>query len=430
MRKKILYNRGQVIILNTILFLAISLLIINGIGYPVISHYANTQASISSKQAFLLADSAVNEALYRLKNSKQIAPSFNLTLGSSTATIAVTNTSTGKRVTITSPTDLYQRNIQMDLTLGTGVSFHYGIQSGEGGFVLNNSSSVTGNVFSNGTVTGAGNTINGDVISAGPTGLISGINATGTLYAHTLQNSSSGKDAYYYSAATIDSYTSSHVPGTKYPNSPDQGSIDLPITDAQIAQWESDAAAGGTNNCTGIYTIKNTSVTLTAQKITCDLDIKGSTVTVSGPIWVTGNITVETGSTIQMASTLGSQNVAIVADDPSNRTTGSVISLNSGTAFQGSGSPNSFVFMISQNNSAENGGSNDAISISQSSSALVGYAIHGQISINQSAGVKEATGYKIVLSNTANVTYDRGLPSTLFQAGPGGGYNIVDWTEI
>ncbi len=418
------------IIINTILFLAVSLLLINGVAYPILSHYTATLGLIQSKQAFLLADSATNEAIYRLKNNKNIGSTVNVTLASSTALITITTTSTGKRVTVTSLGNAFQRNIQLDLALGTGISFHYGIQSGEGGFVLNNSSTVTGNIFSSGSVTGSGNTVYGDVISAGSGGLISGVNATGTLYAHSLQNSSAGGDAFYYSAGTIDSYTSSHVSGTKYPGSSDQPPADLPITDAQIAEWESDAAAGTTTTCTGTYEIKNTTASLGPTKITCDLDIKGSTVTITGPIWVTGNITIETGSTVKMSPTLGSQNVAIIADNQSDPTGSGMIMLNSGTTFQGSGSTNSFVFMISQNSSAETGGSNTAISMGQSSTALIGYAIHGLVAINQSAGVKEATGYKIVLTNTANVTYDRGLPSTLFQAGPGGGYNVLSWSEI
>ncbi|MDD5165302.1 MAG: hypothetical protein PHG25_02070 [Candidatus Pacebacteria bacterium] len=429
--RKNLYNRGQVIILNTILFLAVSLLLINGVAYPILSHYTATQGLIQSKQSFLLADSATNEALYRLKNNLTIGSTETITLASSSATIIVTNTPSGKRVAITSPGNTYQRNIQLDLTLGTGVSFHYGIQSGQGGFVLQNNSTVTGNVFSSGTVVGNGNTIYGDVISAGSSGLISGIYATGTIYAHTLQNSRAGKDAFYYSAATIDSYTGSHVTGIKYPNSTDQTPVDLPIDDAQITEWENDAAASGTATCSGgTYTITS-SVIIGPIKIPCDLVISGSpTVTIKGHIWVTGNITIQNNSILKMDSSLGAQNVAIIADDPTNRLTGSLISIQNNAAFQNSGTTGSFVFMISQNNSAENGGSVNAITLSNNTTALVAYAAHGLIPLSNNISLKEVTAYKITLQNNANVIYDTGLPNTLFQAGPGGGYNVLNWTEI
>lgn len=429
--KKNTYNQGQVIILNTILFLAISLLLINGVAYPIISHYSATQGLIQSKQAFFLADSATNEALYRLKNNKTIGSTENITLASSTATINIADTSYGKTVTVTSPGNTYQRNIQLDLTLGTGISFHYGIQSGRGGFILQNNSTVTGNVFSSGTVVGNGNTIYGDVISASSTGLISGIKSTGSIYAHTLQNSTAGKDAYYYSAGTIDSYTSSHVTGTKYPGSIDQPTVELPISDDQIATWEADAEAGGTATCSGgTYSITASTI-IGPLKIPCNLNISGSpTVTISGAIWVKGNITIQNNAILKMDPALGAQNVAIIADDPANRLTGSLISIQNNASFQNSGTAGSFVFMISQNNSAENGGSVNAITLSNNTTALVAYAAHGLIPLSNNISLKEVTAYKITLQNNANVIYDTGLPNTLFEAGPGGGYNVVDWTEI
>jgi hypothetical protein len=168
------------------------------------------------------------------------------------------------------------------------------------------------------------------------------------------------------------------------------------------------------------------------KKIPCDLLIKGSgiTVTVQGPLWVTGNIETQVSPTIKIDSALGNQNVAIIADNPSNKSGSGIIDIGQNTVFQGSGSAGSFVFMISQNNSSETGGSTDAINMGQGASALVAYASHGQITLAQSVSVKEATAYKIILQNSANITYDTGLPNTLFSAGPGGGYDQIEWDEI
>jgi hypothetical protein len=153
-------------------------------------------------------------------------------------------------------------------------------------------------------------------------------------------------------------------------------------------------------------------------------------VTIAGPVWVAGNITAKNTPTIRMSPSLGSQNVAIIADNQSNRSGSGKISLENNTTFENSGAENSYVFLISQNNSAETGGSNDAISVTQGSGALIAYASHGQVSLANSISLKEVTAYKIVLKNTANVTYDKGLPSTLFKSGPSGGYAMLDWLEI
>ncbi len=425
---------GYILILEIILFIAIALAITMGIINPILSAHSATQSMIRSKEAFLATDSGIEEGLYRLKTGKITPVSGSLYLASTTLAFGVSNTATGKRITVSATSTNYQRTARLDVEFGTGISFHYGIQAGQGGFVLQNSSSITGNVFSSGTVTGSGNMINGDVISAGPSGLINGIHATGTAYAHTIQNSTIDKDAYYVTK------TSTTVLGTSYPGSADQAVADLPISDAQIAEWEADALAGGimlSSDCDSYSGASNTCTisstrSLGPKKIPFNLLIKTSSgvLTVTGPLWVTGNITTQTGPTIRMDPALGSSNVAVIADNPSNTTGSGIISVGQSTVFAGSGSVGSYVFMISQNNSSETGGSTDAITMSQGASALVTYASHGQVTLSQSVSIKEATAYKIILTQSANVTYDTGLPSTLFSAGPGGGYEQLEWDEI
>jgi hypothetical protein len=208
--------------------------------------------------------------------------------------------------------------------------------------------------------------------------------------------------------------------------------VPLPISDAKIAQWEALAEAGGTiTSCDaqGDYNITS-SMTLGPIKIACNLVVKSSSgvLNVMGPIWVTGDITTKTGPTIKLDSSLGSQNVAIIADNPSDTTGSGKITIGQTTIFQGSGSTGSFVFLISQNNSAETGGSVVAIDMGQGASALVAYAAHGLLTLSQSVSVKEATGYKIHLTQSANVVYDTGLPSTVFQSGAGGSWAFVPGT--
>lgn len=418
-------NRGYILIFLTILFTSIVSAVVVGSVNPTISDYSAARDAASSRMSFMAADSGVEDAIYRLKNNKTIGSSQSLTLDQGSANVTVTNTTNGKRIDVSAQVGDYQKNVRVNLSQGTGVSFHYGIQAGQGGFNLENSSSITGNVFSSGPITGSSNLIRGDVVSAGASGLISGIHATGTAHAHTIQNSTIDKDAYYVTK------TNTTVLGTSYPNSPDQTSVDLPISDAQIAQWENEAAQGGNATCVGGKYIVTSSTSLGPKKIPCDFEVSGSPViTVGGPIWVTGDITFQNSPTIRVSSSQGSQSVAIIADNPANRSGSGIIEIKNSTTFQGSGTPGSFVFMISQNNSAENGGSTKAIDLANSSNSLIAYAAHGLIVLANSVSVKEATAYKINLKNSANVRYDTGLVNTLFSAGPGGGYDMIDWTEI
>jgi hypothetical protein len=431
MKQNIFKNRkGQIIVIGLVFFAVIILFSAAILGY-VSTYIKSERQNIVKVQALQLAEAGIDKAAYELNHDSSYSGETNTALGNGSFTIMVTNIdSEHKRVISTGsvPFKGGMANRKIDATLAidhTVISFRYGVQAGDGGFSLANSSTVTGNIFSTGKVIGAGgNYIYGDIVSAGASGQVYGIHSTGNVFAHSIGDSKVAtiidKDAYY--AATI---TKTTVTGTKHSGSPDQSPVPLPISDAQISEWESDAAAGGTIstcNAKGDYEIgANTS--LGSKKITCNLVVKNVTLTVTGPLWITGNITVQTGATVQMDSSLGSQNVPIIADNPTNTTGSGKISIEQQSNFNGSGSPGSFVFLISQNNSAETGGSTSAISQNQGAAALVAYASHGLATMEQSANVKEVTAYKISLSQSANVTYDSGLPSTLFESGPG-----ASWT--
>jgi len=426
-------------LIAVVFFMSISLVMVFGVSFPIVQQIRGAVESYSSKQAYILADSLNDDVIYRFNNNKATPSSQTVSLNGASSTVVVTNTGVSQQIVSTASLNNLVRKIQSDISLGTGVSFHYGVQSGNGGFSMSNSSHITGNVFSSGSVIGAGgNYVYGDVISAGPNGLVYGIHATGTVYSHNIGNASAAtiidKDAYYQTKLNTT------VSGTSYPNSQDQATTSLPISDDLISQWEAIALAGGimsTSTC-DTYTSSSNTCTISSNKtigpikVPFNLLIKGSSVilTLAGHVWVAGNITTQTGPTIKISPSLGSTNVAFISDNPSDRTTGSVISLGQSTNFQGSGAANSYVFMISQNNSAETDGSVQAITLGQSSNALVAYASHGLISLSQSVSVSEVTAYKIALTQTANVQYDKGLPNLAFSAGPSGGYNILYWQEV
>ena len=145
---------------------------------------------------------------------------------------------------------------------------------------------------------------------------------------------------------------------------------------------------------------------------------------------MTGNVIFEQGPIIEVSSTLGRRSVQIIADNPSNRLTSSKFSIGNSTQFVGSGHASSFIMLVSQNNAAETGSSDEAIDISQSSNGdLILYAGHGSVDINNQIHLRSVTGYQIEIGNSSNITYDTGLNSVLFTGGPGGGYVISDWYQ-
>lgn len=432
------FSKGHIIVL-ALVFAGIFMAVGTALAGQVTAYSRLQYTVVAGAQALAIAEGALDNAVDRLNADPSYAGETDTPLGNGMFTVAVAAIDTRtKRITATGyvpnrQNPISTRVIEANVAIQNDViSFNYGIQSGNGGFFMDNSAKVIGNVFSSGSVIGTSqNYIYGDVISAGPTGLVYGIHATSSVYAHTIGNASEStivdKNAYYGSTKINTS-----VGGTSYPNSPDQPVVPLPISDEQISDWENDAAAGGTiSSCdgNGDYTITG-SVSLGPKKITCNLIVKSTSgvLTVTGPLWVTGNVTAQTGPTIRIDPSLGSENVAIIADNPADETGSGLIKVGQSTIFQGSGAANSFVFLISQNRSAELGGSTVAIDMGQGASALVAYASHGLVTLTQSVNVKEVTGYKITLSQSASVTYDSGLPNAVFKTGPGGSWSFVPGT--
>jgi len=431
-------HRGQVILL-ALVFAGIFMMVGTALVALTTTYGRAERVAVAAAQALALAEGALEKSVYELNNNPSYTGETATPLGPGTFTVVVTPIDTvTKQVTATgyvpdSVTPLATKTIRADVGIGDDrISFHYGIQAGEGGFSLANSSSITGNAYSNGPVVGAGgNYIRGSVVSAGPSGIIYGVHATGTAYAHTIgtgQNLDTeiDGDAYYVTKVNTT------VHGTLHPGSADLPPAELPISDEQIAEWEAYAESGGTItscNAQGDYEISS-NVSLGPKKIACNLIVKTTSgvLTMTGPIWVTGNITFQTGPTIRIDPALGSENVALIADNPANQTGSGRIIVGQSTVFQNSGAENSFVFLISQNKSAEQGGSTIAIDLSQGASAMVAYARHGLVALSQSVSVNEATGYKIALSQSANVVYSTGLPSTVFDSGPGGSWSFIPGT--
>jgi hypothetical protein len=147
-------------------------------------------------------------------------------------------------------------------------------------------------------------------------------------------------------------------------------------------------------------------------------------------VWVKGNVTLSNSGTIQIAPSISGRTAAIIADDPANRSSGSTIKISNSTSYLGSGT-NSYVMLVSRNTSAQNGGGVKAIEVSNSvSGKLLVYAPHGEILLQNSASIKEVTGWRTRLQNSATVIYETGLANLIFTSGPSGGYQIGSWGEV
>lgn len=398
---------------------------------------------LQSKQAFMTTESVVEDVVYRhVYETFSVGSPESLTLGSVTAYATTTYDSPNDVFEINGQSQLQNvvRKVEALLTIGAGSSFSYGLQAGTGGITLSNNSSIIGNVYANGPVVGAGSAqVKGNIVSAGPSGNVKTITATGTIYANTIDHITAGKDAYYNTQ--VGTNAQNPVSGVRYTPAANQPIVGLPISTTTIQDWKDAITTNGTTILatdplcsSGTYTI-NTSVTIGYLKVECNLDIKktgsGITVTLNGPVWATGNISFTQGPTIRAAASLGRRSVQFIADKPTDRLNSSKIEVRNSTQFFGSGDYRSYVMLLSMNDSAKNGGAVKAIDVSQSANgSVLVYTNDGLVDIGNGISLKEVTGYKINVAQNSNVQYESGLASLLFTSGPGGGYRLNDWQQI
>jgi hypothetical protein len=237
--------------------------------------------------------------------------------------------------------------------------------------------------------------------------------------------------AYYQIETSPNCTAASKVSGSTPPIDPPIQN--LPVSQANITDWENDALAGCSGTCPGATTLNGT-VTIGPIKYAGDLIINGgAVVTVNGPVWVAGDITIGNGAVLKLAPGFGNTSSVIIADDPANPTTKGTVIPGNGVHVCGSGGFNgtncvsvagSYLMILSNKDST----TTDAITINNGVEGAIFYAARGQATVYQNAGIKEVVAYRLILKQNAVITYEQGLADSEFASGPGGGWARVPGT--
>ncbi|MBI2595852.1 hypothetical protein HYW46_03930 [Candidatus Daviesbacteria bacterium] len=236
------------------------------------------------------------------------------------------------------------------------------------------------------------------------------IDVGGNAHANTIIGSDIGGDAYYKTIAD------STVAGTSHPGYDDPPPKVFPVSEANIIEWQNQATAVETR--TGDV---GCVATLASGKIVGSVNLGSNcNVTITTPIWITGNLTMDSHNTITLASSYGTTSGVIVVGDASS---GGIITLNSNNHLNGTGQGSSLVMALSTYDSRTNGIS--AIKFNSNGNSGVFYANNGIIEPGTGNTFKELTGWKIKVLNSSIIEYETGLASTLFSAGPSGSYTLV-----
>jgi hypothetical protein len=162
------YRRGQAVIIIVVLFLFISTTVVLGITNPILRQVKITKDFIAARQSYFLAEAGIEDVLFRLKNNVTTSSAETLTFDGSTVDTIITTTANGKTIRSDASVNSAFRAVETKITIGEGISFNYGVQSGNGGFIIEGGSIVNGNVYSNGDISGDGGAIiTGSAVAAG-----------------------------------------------------------------------------------------------------------------------------------------------------------------------------------------------------------------------------------------------------------------------
>lgn len=412
---------GFVAILSTVLVLvAMSAVALASINLVLEQQKINGNHN-RSLQAHLAAESGVEDAILRIRDATMSIPSGNYSfiVGSASADVLISDPIGGSRI-ITSQgnEENIVRKIEVVHNLaGEKVEFHYGAQVGEGGLIMENGSTIEGNVFSNGSIVagaGAGQTVTGDAVVAQNGNILDGIEVQGKAKADICNNSHIGTTLYYFTDAG--NCTAATFEQLVLPISPEA----LPVDPAQIQKWKDEAEAGGVYNGGATnYTLSGTSQDSRGPlKIDGNLLLQNSAqLTLTGTLWVVGNLTLSNTAVLKLdEGVYGFTSGVIVVDG--------TVNIGNNITIEGSGREGSYLMILSTNVS------DPAITISNSTDAGVFYATDGFINISNNTILREVTGYGIRLNNSVTVQYESGLANVFFSSGPSGGWAIESWQEI
>ncbi len=416
--KNINGQSGAAMLVVIVFFMFISLAIISGLVVPTVREFKAANVNLNSKKSYFLSESGVEDAYYRLSNSMTVDASETLVLGVNQATTTITSpTATTRLISSLGDVASLQRKTNLIVQAGYGVVFKYGTQAGQGGFVFQNNSHVLGSIYSNGNIVGSNNAyITGDAYVAGSTGSISnirvGYNGTGNAHAHTVTSSTVTGTIYCQSGSGNNKACNT--------GEADPSPEDLPVPDTDIAEWESTATTGGTTN--GNVTI-SAPTTLGPRKINGNLTIN-STLTIADTIYVTGNIIIN--GTVKLDASYGATSGIIIADG--------YITINNGVAFENSGTPGSYILLLSNSTcdasvSSSPCNGNNAVEVSNNSNISIVNAQKGTVYFSNNASVKEAVGNKIELKNNVDISYGTGLINVDFTSGSSSRWAIESWSE-
>ena len=157
---------GFALITALLFFIVGGTIILSGITHAVMSEVTTVRNESASKQSYFTSESALEDAVYRIKTGKFISSTGSLTFASTTATVSVTtNADSTKTVNSIGLFNLVTRVTEATLDTTFNLALPFAIQSDTTGIDLN-SCVVSGDVYSAGSIHGTNNCVVSGMVTA------------------------------------------------------------------------------------------------------------------------------------------------------------------------------------------------------------------------------------------------------------------------
>ncbi len=401
-------SNGFVALYLTILVLGIFAAVGVSSGLYIFTLQKAINNNTLSADAYYSAESGIEDALLRLKKDQIWSSPYSFNLDNSSVQVTISDLFAGARtITATGNFNSRIRRVRAVYELSASkAQFFYGAQIGVGGLRMKNNSTVNGNIFSNGSVSGTtGARITGTIKVSGATNSISSVSISGDAYTQSCSQSNI--------AGTLYAINKEHCTYGVFVAQSPPNQVGLPISQQNVDEWKAVAENGGS---IGSQSFSSGTRILGPVKILGDLTVRNTAkLILTGTIWVTGNITISNSAQVILDPSYGSLSGMIISDG--------LIFLTNSSRSSGSASAGSYLMYLSTSSS------DYAIDISNSAAADILYTNNGWIEVENSAQLRQITGYGVDLGNTATVNYEIGLEDVSFTSGPSAGWEITDWKE-
>lgn len=383
MKKSRLKLKGESLLIGIIL-LTVILILAAALFSRVAGFLRFGSNTILREQALYLAEAGLEKAIWQLNETagsysgetNTYLPGWPDDLGQFSVSVNTINpslktiTATGCVPKCASPRAKVTVKSDAKIT-STTISFGYAVQTGDGGITMHQSSTIDGTAYSNSNISkglGSGQVITGDAW------------AVGTI--------SNPPDVY----------------GQRHPNA---SPAPMPNISQQVSDWKTAATAGGTTTCTLPCTL-STSQDIGPRKYVGNLTLTGNaTFTVKGPIWVTGNLFINLGSTkVNLDESFGSNGTGFVVDG--------TISIQNGATINPTSAPDPKGYIMLVSNST----SNTAVTINNSGAFAILYALNGGAEMRNNTTITALISKSLTMYNDSVLDYETGLASAQFTTCP------------